>query len=139
MQDLNQQLARVLRQKERETGKCTLEEWEQERLLLKEELENSKVKVRGYAVSVKPRELLGTHRCYGISTPVPSCACSVQARLPAAVGWEERVAAAKSREKCASLSQKQSLVMLRVHLHFLACSGHSSAVPALILVAGPSG
>lgn len=82
MQDLNQQLARVLKQKERETGKCTLQEWEQERLLLKEELESSKVKVRGYAVSVKPRELLGTHRCYGISTPVPSCACSVKADLP---------------------------------------------------------
>ncbi|NWZ35760.1 NIN protein, partial [Brachypodius atriceps] len=43
VQDLNQQLARVLRQKEREEGKCTLEEWEKERLLLKEELENSKM------------------------------------------------------------------------------------------------
>ncbi|NXR64914.1 NIN protein, partial [Rhadina sibilatrix] len=42
VQDLNQQLARVLKQKEREAGKCTLEEWEKERLLLKEELENSK-------------------------------------------------------------------------------------------------
>ncbi|XP_017594382.1 PREDICTED: ninein isoform X2 [Corvus brachyrhynchos] len=42
VQDLNQQLARVLKQKEREEGKCTLEEWEKERLLLKEELENSK-------------------------------------------------------------------------------------------------
>ncbi|NXM10361.1 NIN protein, partial [Ploceus nigricollis] len=44
VQDLNQQLARVLKQKEREEGKCTLEEWEKERLLLKEELENSKIK-----------------------------------------------------------------------------------------------
>ncbi|XP_075283350.1 ninein isoform X2 [Opisthocomus hoazin] len=44
VQDLNQQLARVLEQKEREAGKCTLEEWEKERLVLKEELENSKVK-----------------------------------------------------------------------------------------------
>lgn len=45
VQDLNQQLARVLKQKEREAGKCTLEEWEKERLALKEELENNKVKV----------------------------------------------------------------------------------------------
>uniref|UniRef100_A0A8B9FGN3 Ninein n=1 Tax=Amazona collaria TaxID=241587 RepID=A0A8B9FGN3_9PSIT len=44
VQDLNQQLARVLKQKEREEGKYTLEEWEKERLVLKEELENSKVK-----------------------------------------------------------------------------------------------
>ncbi|XP_075568611.1 ninein isoform X2 [Pelecanus crispus] len=44
VQDLNQQLARALKQKEREVGKCTLEEWEKERLVLKEELENSKVK-----------------------------------------------------------------------------------------------
>ncbi|XP_010283026.1 PREDICTED: ninein-like, partial [Phaethon lepturus] len=44
VQDLNQQLARVLKQKEREAGKCTLEEWEKERLVLKEELENSQVK-----------------------------------------------------------------------------------------------
>ncbi|XP_010180167.1 PREDICTED: ninein isoform X2 [Mesitornis unicolor] len=44
VQDLNQQLVRVLKQKEREVGKCTLEEWEKERLVLKEELENSKVK-----------------------------------------------------------------------------------------------
>ncbi|XP_025912021.1 ninein isoform X1 [Apteryx rowi] len=44
VQDLNQQLARVLKQKEREAGKCSLEEWEKERLLLKEELENSKIK-----------------------------------------------------------------------------------------------
>ncbi|NXW47698.1 NIN protein, partial [Nyctiprogne leucopyga] len=44
VQDLNPQLARVLKQKEREVGKCTLEEWEKERLVLKEELENSKVK-----------------------------------------------------------------------------------------------
>ncbi|XP_009870831.1 PREDICTED: ninein-like, partial [Apaloderma vittatum] len=44
VQDLNQQLARVLKQKEREEGRCTLEEWEKERLALKEELENSKVK-----------------------------------------------------------------------------------------------
>ncbi|XP_035184880.1 ninein isoform X3 [Oxyura jamaicensis] len=44
VQDLNQQLARVLKQKEREVGKCTLEEWEKERLVLKEELENSKLK-----------------------------------------------------------------------------------------------
>lgn len=51
VQDLNQQLARVLKQKEREGGKCTLEEWEKERLVLKEELENSKVKVRDCTVS----------------------------------------------------------------------------------------
>uniref|UniRef100_A0A8C3KTM7 Ninein n=1 Tax=Calidris pygmaea TaxID=425635 RepID=A0A8C3KTM7_9CHAR len=44
VQDLNQQLARVLKQKETEGGKCTLEEWEKERLVLKEELETSKVK-----------------------------------------------------------------------------------------------
>ncbi|XP_074765103.1 ninein isoform X2 [Athene noctua] len=44
VQDLNQQLARVLKQKEREAGKCTLEEWEKERLVLKEELENTQVK-----------------------------------------------------------------------------------------------
>ncbi|NXI58689.1 NIN protein, partial [Chloroceryle aenea] len=44
VQDLNQQLARVLKQKEREAGKCTLEEWEKERLVLKEELETSKAK-----------------------------------------------------------------------------------------------
>ncbi|XP_029819474.1 ninein [Manacus vitellinus] len=44
VQDLNQQLARVLEQKEREEGKCTLEEWEKERLVLKQELENSKRK-----------------------------------------------------------------------------------------------
>ncbi|XP_009892193.1 PREDICTED: ninein isoform X2 [Charadrius vociferus] len=44
VQDLNQQLARVLKQKETEAGKCTLEEWEKERLVLKEELENSKLK-----------------------------------------------------------------------------------------------
>ncbi|NXR08325.1 NIN protein, partial [Semnornis frantzii] len=44
VQDLNQQLARVLKQKEREAGKCTFEEWEKERLALKEELENSKAK-----------------------------------------------------------------------------------------------
>uniref|UniRef100_A0A8C3VAQ4 Ninein n=1 Tax=Catharus ustulatus TaxID=91951 RepID=A0A8C3VAQ4_CATUS len=43
VQDLNQQLAKVLEQKEKEEGKCTLEEWEKERLLLKEELENSKL------------------------------------------------------------------------------------------------
>ncbi|XP_016154319.1 PREDICTED: ninein isoform X2 [Ficedula albicollis] len=43
VQDLNQQLAKMLEQKEREEGKCTLEEWEKERLLLKEELENSKI------------------------------------------------------------------------------------------------
>lgn len=51
VQDLNQQLARVLKQKERDAGKCTLEEWEKERLVLKEELENSKVKVEDYAIS----------------------------------------------------------------------------------------
>ncbi|XP_009646926.1 ninein isoform X2 [Egretta garzetta] len=44
VQDLHQQLARVLKQKEREAGKCTLEDWEKERLVLKEELENSQVK-----------------------------------------------------------------------------------------------
>ncbi|NXG14079.1 NIN protein, partial [Grallaria varia] len=44
VQDLNQQLARALEQKEREERKCTLEEWEKERLALQEELENSKIK-----------------------------------------------------------------------------------------------
>ncbi|XP_038261980.1 ninein isoform X15 [Dermochelys coriacea] len=44
MQDLNQRLARILRQKEKEVGKCTLEEWERERSKLKEELENCQVK-----------------------------------------------------------------------------------------------
>lgn len=57
VQDLNQQLAKVLKQKEREVGKCTLEEWEKERLVLKEELENSKVKVRDYAVSNGMKQL----------------------------------------------------------------------------------
>lgn len=45
VQDLNQRLARMLKQKEKEAGKCTLEEWERERSKLKEELENCKVKV----------------------------------------------------------------------------------------------
>ncbi|XP_025059272.1 ninein isoform X2 [Alligator sinensis] len=44
VQDLNQRLARLLKQKEKEAGKCTLEEWERERSKLKEELENCKVK-----------------------------------------------------------------------------------------------
>ncbi|XP_050810547.1 ninein isoform X7 [Gopherus flavomarginatus] len=44
VQDLNQRLARILRQKEKEVGKCTLEEWERERWKLKEELENCQVK-----------------------------------------------------------------------------------------------
>ncbi|XP_032631463.1 ninein isoform X3 [Chelonoidis abingdonii] len=44
VQDLNQRLARILRQKEKEVGKCTLEEWERERSKLKEELENCQVK-----------------------------------------------------------------------------------------------
>lgn len=52
VQDLNQQLARVLKQKEREAGKCTLEEWEKERLVLKEELENSKVEVQDKCLMV---------------------------------------------------------------------------------------
>ncbi|XP_062433738.1 ninein [Rhea pennata] len=56
VQDLNQQLARVLKQKEREAGKCSLEEWEKERLLLKEELENSKIKSSNM-VSVLEMEL----------------------------------------------------------------------------------
>ncbi|XP_067410852.1 ninein isoform X1 [Emydura macquarii macquarii] len=41
VQDLNQRLARILREKE--VGKCTLEEWERERSKLKEELENCNV------------------------------------------------------------------------------------------------
>ncbi|XP_061853890.1 ninein [Colius striatus] len=53
VQDLNQQLARVLKQKEREAGKCTLEEWEKERLVLKEELENSKVKSSNMVASLE--------------------------------------------------------------------------------------
>ncbi|XP_065491518.1 ninein [Caloenas nicobarica] len=53
VQDLNQQLARVLKQKEREAGKCTLEEWEKERLVLKEELENSKVKLSNMVSSLE--------------------------------------------------------------------------------------
>ncbi|KAM9147454.1 ninein isoform 2-T2 [Pangshura tecta] len=44
VQDLNQRLARILRQKEKEVGKCTLEEWERERSMLKEDLENCQVK-----------------------------------------------------------------------------------------------
>ncbi|NXC27448.1 NIN protein, partial [Campylorhamphus procurvoides] len=40
VQDLNQQLARVLEEK----GRGTLEEWEKERLALREELENSRMK-----------------------------------------------------------------------------------------------
>uniref|UniRef100_A0A674I5B0 Ninein n=1 Tax=Terrapene triunguis TaxID=2587831 RepID=A0A674I5B0_9SAUR len=44
VQDLNQRLARILRQKEKEVGKCTLEESERERSKLKEELENCQVK-----------------------------------------------------------------------------------------------
>ncbi|XP_065259079.1 ninein isoform X1 [Emys orbicularis] len=44
VQDLNQRLARLLRQKEKEVGKCTLEELERERSKLKEELENCQVK-----------------------------------------------------------------------------------------------
>ncbi|XP_030418711.1 ninein isoform X10 [Gopherus evgoodei] len=44
VQDLNQRLARILRQKEKEVGKCTLEEWEKERSKLKEELEKCQVK-----------------------------------------------------------------------------------------------
>lgn len=51
MQDLNQRLARILRQKEKEVGKCTLEEWERERSKLKEELENCQVKVRRNTIS----------------------------------------------------------------------------------------
>ncbi|NXX31164.1 NIN protein, partial [Nicator chloris] len=53
VQDLNQQLARVLKQKEREEGKCTLEEWEKERLLLKEELENSKTELSNTVSSLE--------------------------------------------------------------------------------------
>ncbi|XP_041903298.1 ninein isoform X10 [Corvus kubaryi] len=53
VQDLNQQLARVLKQKEREEGKCTLEEWEKERLLLKEELENSKAESSNMVLSLE--------------------------------------------------------------------------------------
>ncbi|XP_074852293.1 ninein isoform X3 [Carettochelys insculpta] len=44
IQDLGQRLARLLRQKEKEMGKCTAEEWERERSKLKEELDNCKVK-----------------------------------------------------------------------------------------------
>uniref|UniRef100_A0A8D0GG75 Ninein n=1 Tax=Sphenodon punctatus TaxID=8508 RepID=A0A8D0GG75_SPHPU len=44
VQDLNQRLGRMLRQREKEAGKCTLEEWEREKSRLKEELENCKVK-----------------------------------------------------------------------------------------------
>ncbi|XP_075782287.1 ninein isoform X2 [Pelodiscus sinensis] len=44
VQDLNQRLARLLRQKEKDVGTCTEEEWEGERSKLKEEQENSQVK-----------------------------------------------------------------------------------------------
>lgn len=68
VQDLNQQLARVLKQKEREAGKCTLEEWEKERLVLKEELENSKVEVQD-----KCLEWYATTEPLGIIIPFSSC------------------------------------------------------------------
>uniref|UniRef100_A0A8C8SFT3 Ninein n=1 Tax=Pelusios castaneus TaxID=367368 RepID=A0A8C8SFT3_9SAUR len=41
--DVQDRLARILRQKDKEAGKCALEEWERERSKLKEELENCKV------------------------------------------------------------------------------------------------
>ncbi|XP_051477085.1 ninein isoform X2 [Apus apus] len=53
VQDPNQQLARVLQQKERGAGECTLEEWEKERLVLQEELENSKVKTSNMVSSLE--------------------------------------------------------------------------------------
>lgn len=74
VQDLNQQLARVLKQKEREEGKCTLEEWEKERLLLKEELENSKMEVQGL---VGQLDFMG----FGIGIPVLRCAWDFRAEL----------------------------------------------------------
>lgn len=74
VQDLNQQLARVLKQKEREEGKCTLEEWEKERLLLKEELENSKMEVQDLVGQVD-------FRGFGIGIPVLRCAWDVKAEL----------------------------------------------------------
>ncbi|XP_073924103.1 ninein isoform X3 [Castor canadensis] len=43
LQDLNQRLAAVLRQKEKEPGNSSLEEWEQEKSNLKKELERHKV------------------------------------------------------------------------------------------------
>lgn len=76
VQDLNQQLARVLKQKEREAGKCTLEEWEKERLVLKEELENSKVEVRD-----KCLEWYATTEPLGISIPFSSCVWSFKSEL----------------------------------------------------------
>jgi ninein len=45
LQDLNQRLAAVLRQKEKEPGNSSLEEWEQEKSNLKKELERHKVQV----------------------------------------------------------------------------------------------
>ncbi|XP_053098529.1 ninein isoform X10 [Hemicordylus capensis] len=42
-QELNQRLLRVLRQREKEVGKCMPEEWERESACLKEELENCKI------------------------------------------------------------------------------------------------
>uniref|UniRef100_A0A7M4FP42 Ninein n=1 Tax=Crocodylus porosus TaxID=8502 RepID=A0A7M4FP42_CROPO len=53
VQDLNQRLARLLKQKEKEAGKCTLEEWERERSKLKEELENCKVKASALVSSLE--------------------------------------------------------------------------------------
>lgn len=76
VQDLNQQLARVLKQKEREAGECTLEEWEKERLVLKEELENSKVEVRD-----KCLEWYATTEPLGISIPFSSCVWSFKSKL----------------------------------------------------------
>ncbi|XP_047717678.1 ninein isoform X6 [Prionailurus viverrinus] len=43
LQELNQRLAEMLRQKDKEPGRSTLEEWKQEKTNLKEELEQCKV------------------------------------------------------------------------------------------------
>lgn len=45
LQELNQRLAEMLRQKGKEPGRSTLEEWKQEKSNLKEELEQCKVQV----------------------------------------------------------------------------------------------
>lgn len=91
MQDLNQQLARVLKQKETEAGKCTLEEWEKERLVLKEELENSKIKVWDYAVFNGIKQLTFQECTGGISIiPFSSCVWSFKAEFSQVVAANVR-------------------------------------------------
>lgn len=49
LQDLNQHLAAVLCQEDKEPGHSALEEWEQEKSHLREELERCKVQVQSVA------------------------------------------------------------------------------------------